>query len=64
MKVFGNKELRRMIGCKRYEIREWKTCVAKSVEVTYGYEHQHNNKVEYLRLKTKTDADIYLVYLI
>jgi hypothetical protein len=32
--------------------------------VSYGYDHQHNNKVGYLWVKTKTDVVMYITYLI
>jgi hypothetical protein len=26
--------------------------------ISYGYDRQHNNKAEYLRVKTRTDVDM------
>jgi hypothetical protein len=34
-------------------------CVA-----SYGYDRQHNNKAEYLQVKTKSDIDMNFTYLI
>jgi hypothetical protein len=34
------------------------------VMTPYGYDRQHNSKAEYLRVKTRTDVDMYITYLI
>jgi hypothetical protein len=31
--------------------------------ISYGYDRQHNDKAEYLRVKTETDVDMYVSYL-
>jgi hypothetical protein len=34
------------------------------IRVSYGYDRQHKNKAEYLRVKTKSDVDMCLTSLI
>jgi hypothetical protein len=31
--------------------------------ISYCYDHQPNNKVKYLRVKTKTDVDVYILLI-
>jgi hypothetical protein len=58
---------------ERYFKREWQIRQEGRLDneaqmtlgtVSYGYDHQHNNKAEYLQVKTKRDVDMCLTYLI
>jgi hypothetical protein len=42
----------------------WHTSCGKKLVsyISYGYDRQHNYKAEYVRVKTRTDADMYVVF--